>query len=86
MKSETKKFFKKKCFAIGIPTIVKFRKKMKPEDFATFRATKGTLIVKWSDVLKAFRIEKDEVTKLIKEENEYTMGNILDEDIEEWLK
>lgn len=86
MKPQTKEFLKKKCFVIGVPIAVKFKKRMKPSEFTNFRATKGIEVVKLSDIRKAFRIEKDEVKKIIYGEDDYNMGNILDEDIEGWLK
>ena len=86
MKIQTKEFLKKKKFVIGVPIVVKFRRKMKPSEYATFRATKGTEVVKLSDVRKAFKIEKDFTIDLIKRDSNYGQGYILNEDIEGWLK
>lgn len=53
-----------------------------------FNARKGDYFVKWLDVLKALRIEQEEITRNIKSlwNTEYFKANILDEDTEGWFK
>lgn len=55
MNKEVRKFLKKKKFVIGVPTVVKFLRSNK-KDFAKFKATKGTEVMKYSDVLKLLKI------------------------------
>jgi len=57
MKKSTMKFLRSKKFVIGVPTIIKF-KKSNSTGFSKFKATKGTEVVKWKDILKANRMEK----------------------------
>ena len=56
-KKEILKQLRKKSFVIGVPVKVNFRTKKKNE-LVSLKATKGTRVVKWNDMLKAFREEK----------------------------
>lgn len=54
--SQLRKELRRKKFVIGVPTVVRFRI-MDKKDWANFKATKGTEVVKWSDILKATKNE-----------------------------
>jgi len=65
MNKEQLKALKKKGIIMGIPTVIKFKKIN--SDFSKFKATKGVLVVKWSDVLKINKYKKfDVVTNVTK--------------------
>lgn len=55
MKKQTKEFLKKQRLIVGLPVEVKFRR----NDGSIFKcpAKKGSYILRWEDVLKAFRID-----------------------------
>ena len=61
---EIKNKLKNKVFVIGIPLIVKF-KKSNSKDFSKFKATKGTEVIKWKDVLKVLKEHENEIIKNI---------------------
>lgn len=86
MKTKTKKFLKSKKIVTSLPVNIKFKIKGKSKGFKTITAMQGTEVVPWKDVLKAFRIEREEIKRIIENTNSYTMAYILDEDIEEWLE
>jgi hypothetical protein len=52
MNKKQLRVLRKKIFVIGVPTVVRFKTKI---SFRDFKATKGTEVVKWSDVLKVNR-------------------------------
>jgi len=54
---EIKNKLKEKKFVIGIPVVIKFKKSNK-RDFSKFKATKGTEVVKWAEILKALKESK----------------------------
>jgi hypothetical protein len=51
------KLLKDKKFVIGVPVVVKFRRIGRIK-FHKYKATKGTEVIKWSDLLKALRRKK----------------------------
>ena len=59
MEKEIRNFMKEKKFIIGVPTIVKFKRKDKL-DFSKWKATKGTEVMKYTDVLKLLRMIRSE--------------------------
>lgn len=59
MKKETKKFLKKRRINASLPVVVKFKKI--DGSFSNVNATKRHYILKWEDVLKAFRIEGEKL-------------------------
>jgi len=58
MKKKVKYFLKSKTFIIGVPTIVRFRIKGNLNRYENWKATKGTEVVKLSDVKKAFKLDE----------------------------
>jgi len=63
MEKEIRNFMKEKKFVIGVPTVVKFKIKDKL-DFSKWKATKGTMVMKYSDVLKLLRMINKESIEL----------------------
>lgn len=57
MKKETRDFLIKRRINTSLPMIVRFKLKGK-KDWRNFDARKGQYVIKWRDVLKAFRMEK----------------------------
>ena len=57
MKEEIKRFLKEKKFVVGVPVVIKFKVKY-IKDFKEWKATKGTEVMKYSDVLKLLRMIK----------------------------
>jgi len=55
MKNKTKEFLKKVRIITSLPIQIKF--KATNNKIHSWKAKKGYYIVKWEDVLKAFRIE-----------------------------
>ena len=49
-----KELIKQKKFVIGVPIIINFKLKGLKE-YKNWKATKGTEVVKWKDILKAFK-------------------------------
>ena len=60
MNKEIKKFMKEKKFIIGVPIEVKFKVKGEQLSFRKYRATKGTEVMKYSDVLKLLKMIEGE--------------------------
>jgi hypothetical protein len=53
-KKQAIEFLRTKRIITGVPTVVKFRV-LEGGKMRSFKAKKGTWVVKWNDVLKAFR-------------------------------
>ena len=61
MKKETKEFLKRRRVNTSLPIIIKF-KKFNGSSF-NVKARKFDFVVKWKDVLKAIRMEKEKWMK-----------------------
>ena len=55
MNKKELEFLRSKRFVIGVPVVVKFQINDKKKPFKFFKATKGTEVVRWSDILKTRR-------------------------------
>lgn len=82
MKKDLKSFLKEKKLCTGLPILLKFKRK--DGGFSEIKATKGTEVMKYSDVKTALRLKREEIINKIKKMGDlYTMGDITDEDLKE---
>ena len=83
-KSTPKSFLKKRKFIVSLPVNITFRRH--DGKVVKIPAKTGTYVVKYSDVLKFIKLRNEQIKQRIKDTELYLMANILDDDIEEWLK
>lgn len=57
MEKEIRRFLEEKKFVVGVPVVVKFEKINC--DFSEWKATKGTEVIKYKDVLKLLKMIGD---------------------------
>lgn len=81
MKKDLKSFLKENKFLVGLPVNINFPRKSGGN--VKVKAKKFTEVMKYSDVKTALRLKREEIINKIKTWDDYTMGNILDEDLKQ---